>query len=152
MGVGGNRDAPAALPPRNTQYPLYRRLGGPQGGSGRVRKISPPPGFHPRVVQPLYCILYPRNPTKLNARSILHFCIFTRLKFYKWKKNECDIIHTWAPGYQVGLRIWPATYWVWRADDKESNRSRISKDYFCLSVTNNNVTLETTLHTNCKHL
>jgi hypothetical protein len=28
------------------------RLGGPQGQSGRVRKISPPPGFDPRTVQP----------------------------------------------------------------------------------------------------
>jgi hypothetical protein len=27
--------------------PLYRRLGGPQDRSGRVRKISPPPGFDP---------------------------------------------------------------------------------------------------------
>jgi hypothetical protein len=26
------------------RYPLDRRLGGPQGWSGRVRKISPPPG------------------------------------------------------------------------------------------------------------
>jgi hypothetical protein len=34
-------------PTRKTRYPLYRRLGGPQGRSGRVRKISPPPGFHP---------------------------------------------------------------------------------------------------------
>ena len=32
--------------------PLYRRLGGPQGRSGRVRKISPPPEFDPRSVQP----------------------------------------------------------------------------------------------------
>ena len=31
-----------------TRYPLYRRLGGPQGRSGPVRKISPPPGFDPR--------------------------------------------------------------------------------------------------------
>ena len=29
------------LPPGKTQYPLYRRLGGPQGRSGQVRKISP---------------------------------------------------------------------------------------------------------------
>ena len=35
-----------------TRYPLYRRLGGPQGQSGQVRKISPPPGFDPRTVQP----------------------------------------------------------------------------------------------------
>jgi hypothetical protein len=45
MGVGGQRHAPAALPPGMTRYPLYRRLGRPQGRSGRVLKISPPPGF-----------------------------------------------------------------------------------------------------------
>jgi len=28
---------------------LYRRLGGPQGRSGQVRKISPPLGFDPRT-------------------------------------------------------------------------------------------------------
>jgi hypothetical protein len=32
---------------------LYRRLGGPQGRSGQVRKISPQPGFDPRTVQPV---------------------------------------------------------------------------------------------------
>jgi hypothetical protein len=32
-------------------YPLYRRLGGPQGRSRQVRKISPPPGFDPRTFQ-----------------------------------------------------------------------------------------------------
>jgi hypothetical protein len=37
-----------------TRYPLYRRLGGPQGRSGQVRKISPSPGFDPRPVQPVY--------------------------------------------------------------------------------------------------
>jgi hypothetical protein len=52
MGVGGQRHAPAALPPVITRYPLYRRLGRPQGRSGRVRKISPPPGFESRTVQP----------------------------------------------------------------------------------------------------
>jgi hypothetical protein len=29
------------------------RLGGHQGLSGRVRKMSPPPGFDPRTVQPV---------------------------------------------------------------------------------------------------
>jgi hypothetical protein len=52
-GVGGQRHAAAALPPGKTRYPLYRRLGGPQGRSGRVREISPPPGFDPRTVQPV---------------------------------------------------------------------------------------------------
>jgi hypothetical protein len=42
--VDGQRHATAALPPGMTRYPVYRRLGGPQGRSGRVRKISPPTG------------------------------------------------------------------------------------------------------------
>jgi len=42
-----------SLPPGKTRYPLYRRLGGPQGWSEQVRKISPPPGFDPRTVQPV---------------------------------------------------------------------------------------------------
>jgi hypothetical protein len=40
-------------PGKETHYPLYRRLGGPKGRSGRVRKISPLPGFDPRTVQPV---------------------------------------------------------------------------------------------------
>jgi len=48
----GQLHALASLPPGKTRYPLYRRLGGPRGRSGRVRKISPPPGFDPRTVQP----------------------------------------------------------------------------------------------------
>jgi hypothetical protein len=51
MGVGGQRHAPAALPPRKTQYRSYRRLGRPQGRFGRVRKISPSPDFEPSTVQ-----------------------------------------------------------------------------------------------------
>jgi hypothetical protein len=50
MGVDDQRHAPAALPPGMTRYPLYRRLGRPQGRSGWVLKISPPPGFDPRTV------------------------------------------------------------------------------------------------------
>jgi len=53
MGVGGQRHALATLPSGKTQYPLCRRLGGPQGWSGWVQKISPPLGFDPRTVQPV---------------------------------------------------------------------------------------------------
>jgi hypothetical protein len=63
MGVGGQRHALAALSPGQTRYPLYRRLGGPQGRSGRVRKILHPPGIDHRTVQPvaqsLYQLSYP---------------------------------------------------------------------------------------------
>jgi hypothetical protein len=52
-GVGGQRHNSAAIPPGKTRYPMYRGLGGPQGRSGRMRKISPPPGFGPRSFQPV---------------------------------------------------------------------------------------------------
>ena len=52
MEVGGQRHAPSFTPGKDP-VPLYRRLGGPQGRSGRVRKISPPPEFDPRTVQPV---------------------------------------------------------------------------------------------------
>jgi len=39
--------------PRKTWYPLYRRLGGPQGRSGQVRKFSPTPGFDPQTIEPV---------------------------------------------------------------------------------------------------
>ena len=45
-------------PWKETRYPLYRRLSGPQGLSGRLRKISPLPGFDPRTVDPVAQWLY----------------------------------------------------------------------------------------------
>jgi hypothetical protein len=69
MRVGGQRHAPAALPPGKTRYLLFRRLGGPQS-----RYVSPPPGFDPRTVQPVasrytdYAISAPRV---LNTRNFI---------------------------------------------------------------------------------
>jgi hypothetical protein len=50
-GMGGQPHALADLPPGKARYPLCRGMGGPQGWSGRVRKISPPLGFDHRTVQ-----------------------------------------------------------------------------------------------------
>ena len=38
-------------PGKQSRYPFYRRLGGPKGRPGRVRKNSPPPEFDFRTVQ-----------------------------------------------------------------------------------------------------
>ena len=52
------------LPLGKTRYPLYTRLGGPQGRSGRAENLAPP-GFDPRTVQPvaqsLYRLSYPAH-------------------------------------------------------------------------------------------
>ena len=53
-GGEGSASSPGrSLPPGKTRYPLYTGLGGPQGRSGQVQKISPPPEFDPRTVQPV---------------------------------------------------------------------------------------------------
>ena len=81
MGVGGECHASASLPPgKDTLYPLYSRLGGPQGWSGRIRKILPPPGFNPRTIQPVarrYTVYAPPAP---------------ELTF--WYPEKCD---SWRP-------------------------------------------------------
>ena len=40
------------LPPGRTRYPFYRRLGGPQGRSGRAENLFPT-GIRSRTVQPV---------------------------------------------------------------------------------------------------
>jgi hypothetical protein len=53
MEVGGQLHVPAALPPGMTRYPLYRRLGWPQGSSGRVRNFKC--YLVPTVLTTIYC-------------------------------------------------------------------------------------------------
>jgi hypothetical protein len=54
--------------PGKTRYPLYKRLGGPQGWFGQVRKISPPSGFDPWTVQPIASRYtdYATRPTEMS--------------------------------------------------------------------------------------
>jgi len=50
--MGGKRDAPATLLLRKRlTIHCHRRLGGAQGRSGWVRKISPLPGLNPGIIQ-----------------------------------------------------------------------------------------------------
>jgi len=83
-GVGGQLHAPAALPPRKTRYPSYRRLGGPQSRSGQVRKISHPTGFDPRTFQPVASrctrLSYPGHDPELGEPSVQpHFATHLNL-------------------------------------------------------------------------
>jgi hypothetical protein len=45
------------LPPGKTRYALYRRLGGPPGGSGRAENLVPT-GIRSRTVQPVVSRVY----------------------------------------------------------------------------------------------
>jgi hypothetical protein len=46
-----------SVPGKEARYALYRRLGGRQGQSGRVRKISLQPGFDSQTVQSVALLL-----------------------------------------------------------------------------------------------
>ena len=79
--MGGQHHAPAALPPGKTRYPLYRRLGGPQGRSGRVRKMSTPTGIQspdrPASSESLYRLSYPgpaSSPQHALLTQIIFYC------------------------------------------------------------------------------
>ena len=105
--MGGWRHAPAALPPGKTRYPLYRRLGGPQGRSGRVRKISPPRGFDPRTVQPV-ASLYTTCTIPAHeayARSYINLPL-NCISFTKYGSLH---VHNWHPAV-----VWNSfTHTVW---------------------------------------
>ena len=86
---GGERTASRpgrSLPSGRTRYPLYRRLGGPQGQSGQVRKISPPPRFDTRTVQRVAsrCADYATRPTYQTVevhKSLLYLYVLLTAHF-----------------------------------------------------------------------
>jgi len=67
-GEGSASRPGRSLSQEKTRYPLYRRLGGSQGRSRQVRKISPPPGFDPQTIQPVTsrCTDYSTRPNAPN--------------------------------------------------------------------------------------
>jgi hypothetical protein len=71
-GSEGSASRPGRiLPSEKARYPLHRRLGGPQGRSGQVRKISPPPGFYYLVA--IYSLKQTRFNNFFNAGRTVHF-------------------------------------------------------------------------------
>ena len=111
MGVGGQHHPPAALPPGKTRYPLYRRLGRPQGRSGRVRKISPPPEFDPQT-------------EKLNLQLVIcgkWICLHFRADC-RWRQDSFS--RSWYPPSRlhrvtthiISLQILNSRTWKWRQE------------------------------------
>ena len=60
------------LPPGKTRYPFYRRLGGPQGRSGRAENLVPT-GIRSRTVQPVVSRYtgWATRPTKYSSRALI---------------------------------------------------------------------------------
>jgi hypothetical protein len=84
MGVGGQRHAPAALPPGKTLYPLYRRLGWPPGPVWTgAEKLAPPTGIRspdrPPRSESLYRLSYPGPTTCIVNMKATFFFYFNPL-------------------------------------------------------------------------
>jgi hypothetical protein len=104
------------LPPGKTRYPLYRRLGGPQGQSGQVRKISPPPTFDPWTVQPVVS-----RYTDWATQPTINLCNYCKIIIVKCffnkprKLSMCLIVSKcWSSGLQTVQT--PPTYITPRED------------------------------------
>ena len=86
------------LPPRRTRYPFYRRLGGPQGRSGRAENLAPhrdsipdrPVRSHSlyRLSYPVYLctILYIINRILIftPTRCVIHCCYLHGVQPYRY--------------------------------------------------------------------
>ena len=92
--------------PRKTRYPLYRRLGGPQGRSGQVRKISPPTRIRspdrPARSQSLYWLSYPAH--FISSKLVFILCsrgsvLFFNEKLLRASTNACAAVFCYIQGY-----------------------------------------------------
>ena len=80
------------LPPGKTLYPLYRRLGGPQGRSGRVENLTPP-GFDPWTVHPVVSRYTDwAIPAHLQAQITWNTTWLRSLGWIMDVKNSCPVL------------------------------------------------------------
>jgi hypothetical protein len=96
--------------PGKTRYPLYRRLVGPQGLFGQVWKISSPPGFNPRTVQPVAS-----RYTDYATWPTLWFVLLA--KFYSGGQLEKNVMYEACSRY--GRQKWCVQDFVWETREKE---------------------------------
>jgi hypothetical protein len=88
------------LPPRKTRYPLYSRLGGPQGRSGQVWKISPTTG-----------IRSPDRPARSQSPNRLSYGahIYTSLGLEIYWSNKFSSMRFASTVLGAFTKLWRAT-------------------------------------------
>jgi hypothetical protein len=111
VGVGGQRHATAALPSGSIRYPLCRRLGGSQGRSKRVWKISPSTGNQspdrPARSESLYRLTYPGLPlgTSLPVKQMfhVHLCQYYAITLTPTRLSlaTCSVMDKYAAGRAI---------------------------------------------------
>jgi hypothetical protein len=121
-GVGGQRHDPAALPLGVNRYPLYRRLFGPQGRSGRLRDVLASTGIrspahparsesqndrdfieviHVYLLAAQFCTKQAKVCAAGCGRSWRAVCVLCRCR----RKVNCPFSSVSLPGCVVGLYV-----------------------------------------------
>ena len=154
MGGGWSTSRPGHFTPGKTRCPLYRMLCGPQGRSGRVRKISPPTAIRspdrPVRGELLYRLSYPGPYVSHSARFLILtavlaiFLIFLDVKLCRWMNIPQCFEGRSAPLSSGSSRVkWLqhdlSKYGNCSPNDKTSHPTRA--EYFSLSVQYNTLRL-----------
>ena len=110
-GGEGSASRPGhSLPPGKTQYPLYRKLGGPQG---QVWKISPPTGIrspdNPAHSQLLYRLSYPAHIVLI----VVYKFIITSTTDYSLLESNCVTLHFFPSWTNSVMLIRIAVFKLW---------------------------------------
>ena len=98
------------LPPGKTRYPFYRRLGGPQGRSGRAENLVPT-GIRSQTVQPVAQSLY-----RLSYQAHALYSTWLKLQDGSIVSVNMDVVGVMA-AYCDSLCVWVCVYVVqciWR--------------------------------------
>jgi hypothetical protein len=129
-GMGGQRHASVPLPPGKTRYPLWRKLGGPRGRSGRMREISPPPRIDPRTVHSVASRYTDwAIPAHTNHPAVLVF----KQPVITYQISRCCILKTlplWKP--QIWLAVPFAILLLVICFRKRSSIMKVITNVYCL--------------------
>jgi len=126
-----------------TRRPFYRRLGGPQGRPGRVRKISPQPRFDPRSVQHvssrnIHYTIPTHDQLQWRIKTIFvsdgHFEVNDLVYLYTpaMKAGQTKKFQKfWSGPYKITRKILELNYEIVGQDDKKSivHVNRLKKCY-----------------------
>jgi len=102
-GEGSASRPGRSLPPWKTRYPLYRRLGGPQGRSGHVWKISPhrdsiPGPSNLRVSLRLFHIAVIRNIFITSDHYLINGLQWENI-WKLWRLGFISLLRAWGKSY-----------------------------------------------------
>jgi len=123
------------LPPGKTRYPLYRRLGGPQGRSGRAENLAPP-GYDPRTVQPIVAI--PTElPGPLPVVGLLKSKVVSSVLFSVQRDESTDVSNLALLVVYItnAVTLWKLSYSFWCATLRKLPRLQdtfLKKCYVCV--------------------